>query len=340
VGAATPWACQDWANTKAAYRFFGNTRVSEANILAGHFRSTRERFTAAVGFPMLVLHDTTEFSYRHEETAPIGILKKLPLSAGKPGPPRFHTSCGILMHSSLVTDSVGLPLGLAAIKFWTRDKFHGANALKRKVNPTRVPIENKESIRWLENLRQSTELLGEPGRCVHIADRESDIYELFCLASQLGTHFLFRTCVDRRTAAGDETIYRQMKKAPVLGRHRVEVRNKQGEPEMALLDIRCRRLLIHPPAGKQRRYPSLTLTAIHACERSAPKGRPKIDWKLLTDLPVNSGKQASEKLDWCANGWKRETFHKVLKSGCKAEQAKLRTAERLVNLLAMASYAW
>ncbi len=141
VGATTPWACQDWANTKAAYRFFGNDRISEANILAGHFASTRERFAASSGFPVLVLHDTTEFSYRHEDTAPIGMLKKMPTSCGKPGPPRFHTRCGILMHSSLVTTREGLPLGLAAIKFWNRDKFHGANALKRRINPTRVPIE-------------------------------------------------------------------------------------------------------------------------------------------------------------------------------------------------------
>lgn len=28
-----PLACQDWANTKAAYRFFANERVSEAEIL-------------------------------------------------------------------------------------------------------------------------------------------------------------------------------------------------------------------------------------------------------------------------------------------------------------------
>jgi hypothetical protein len=45
------------------------------------------------------------------------------------------------MHSSLVTTRDGLPLGLAAIKFWNRNKFHGANALKRRINPTRVPIE-------------------------------------------------------------------------------------------------------------------------------------------------------------------------------------------------------
>ena len=33
--------------------------------------------------------------------------------------------------------------------------------------------------------------------------------------------------------------------------------------------------------------------------------------------------------------WKIETFHKVLKSGCRAERSGLRTAERLTNLLAV-----
>ena len=129
VGATTPWACQDWANTKAAYRLFGNERISESNILAGHFACTRERFSASRGFPLLVLHDTTELSYRREDTASIGILKKIP--AGHKGRAGLYTSCGILMHSSLVATREGLPLGLAAIKFWNRDKFHGANALKR-----------------------------------------------------------------------------------------------------------------------------------------------------------------------------------------------------------------
>lgn len=46
---SVPLACQDWANTKAAYRFFANDRVTEADILAGHFRSTRERFSGVAG---------------------------------------------------------------------------------------------------------------------------------------------------------------------------------------------------------------------------------------------------------------------------------------------------
>ena len=40
-------------------------------------------------------------------------------------------------------------------------------------------------------------------------------------------------------------------------------------------------------------------------------------------------------LDWYAKRWKIEIFHKVLKSGCRAEEALLRTAQRLINLLAI-----
>ena len=76
------------------------------------------------------------------------------------------------------------------------------------------------------------------------------------------------------------------------------------------------------------------LTVIHAQERDAPEGSEAIDWKLITDLPVRSRAEAIEKLDWYALRWKIEEFHKIMKSGCKAEESKLRTAERLVNLIA------
>ncbi len=71
MGESLPLACQDWANTKAAYRFFSNERVSEAEILAGHFQSTAGRFAAAEG-PILVLQDTTEFTYKRERPDLVG----------------------------------------------------------------------------------------------------------------------------------------------------------------------------------------------------------------------------------------------------------------------------
>ena len=38
MGGTVPLACQDWANTKAAYRFFSNESVDEAAILGGTFK--------------------------------------------------------------------------------------------------------------------------------------------------------------------------------------------------------------------------------------------------------------------------------------------------------------
>jgi hypothetical protein len=334
IGQTIPLACQDWTNTKAAYRFFSNRRVNEAAILEGHFQATRDRMAATDG-PILILHDTTEFTYSRESTEAIGILKTSFTGRDKRRRARQHTICGILMHSSLAVTTEGLPLGLVAVRFWTRSKFKGTNALKRTVNPTRVPIEEKESFRWLENLRQSTELPGDASRSIHIGDRESDIYELFCAAEESRTKFLLRTCVDRLAGGGRDTISAVMEKAKVKAVHRVEVRDAKGAASETTVAIKYQRLRVCPPVGKQKQYPPLTLTVIHAQERTTPRERDRIDWKLITNLPVRSRRDAVEKLSWYAMRWKIETFHKILKSGCRAEASKLRTAQRIVNLIAV-----
>lgn len=305
IGQSVPCACQDWANTKAAYRFFANDDVGEAQILAGHFQATEQRLAEACG-RILVLHDTCEFSFQRDHDSALGLIGRAASGKGKDGRQKHFTVRGVLMHSSLAVTSDGLPLGLTAIKFWSRRQFKGCNALKHLVNPTRVPITEKESYRWLENLRQSTARMPRPQECVHIGGRESDIYELFCLAEELGTKFLVRTCV-----------------------------NRLGETYRADLEIRYEQLRVRPPIGKQNDYPALTLTVIHAVECKTPRGRDRIVWKLLTNLPVESLSSAIEKLEWYALRWKIEVFHKILKSGCKAEESKLRRSERLVNLIAL-----
>jgi hypothetical protein len=334
IGGTIPFACQDWANTKAAYRFLSNDDVDEQAILAGHFQATRERAQASSG-PLLILQDTTEFSYKRDAHEAIGFKGLTNSGRDKEGRLRQHTTCGILMHSSLAVTTQGLPLGLCAIKFWSRQKFKGTAALKNKINPTRVPIEEKESVKWLLNLRQSTALIDDPRRCVHIGDRESDIYELFSLASELGTRFLVRTCVDRLAGDGDHTIADEMADVRVQGLHRIEFRDERGQPCKATLELRYRQIGVLPPIGKQKLYPPLELTVLHAQERDAPAGRTPLKWKLITNLPVRSKAEAVEKIDWYAMRWKIETFHKILKSGCRAEDSKLRTADRLTNLIAI-----
>lgn len=332
IGKPIPLACQDWAATKAAYRFLDNPKVNEAAILEGHFQATRARF-AATSDLTLVLHDTTEFSYQREHAQAIGQTHRVMAGRDRDGRPRQHTVCGLLMHSSLVVTTAGLPLGLAAARFWTRKKFKGTNALERKINPTRVPIDQKESYRWLQNLRQSTQLLGAPQRCVHVGDRESDIYELFCAAQEADTHFLVRTCVDRLAESGDTTIAQEMQQA-TRGIHVVELTDHR-KTFKAELEVRFRRMTVRPPIGKQKQYPALALTVIEACEINCPEDREPIEWKLLTDLSITCLPEVAEKLNWYAMRWKIETYHKVIKSGCRAEDAKLRTAQRLTNLLSI-----
>ncbi|OSI97873.1 hypothetical protein [Bradyrhizobium canariense] len=133
-----------------------------------------------------------------------------------------------------------------------QERHQGTEPLK-KINPTSVPIEKKESIRWLDNVRQSTELLGDPGRCVHVGDRESEIYELSCAAREAGTHFVIRTCVDRLAVNGDHTIAGQIDEVAVKGLHCIEVRNNNGDPDEAVLKIRYRKIRVSPPIGKQKR---------------------------------------------------------------------------------------
>ena len=126
-----------------------------------------------------------------------------------------------------------------------------------------------------------------------------------------------------------------MREADACGQHVVEVRDDAGEVVKVTLDVRFRRIRVLPPIGKQKRYPALELTVIHAVEPNIPKGRKRIEWKLLTDLPVSSCDEAVEKIKWYALRWKIEVFHKILKSGCRAEDAKLRTADRLANLVSV-----
>lgn len=124
-----------------------------------------------------------------------------------------------------------------------------------------------------------------------------------------------------------------MEREPIRGTHEVEVHDDRGRATTAEVDLRFRRLTVCPPIGKHRQYPALSLTVLHADERGTPAGREPIRWRLLTNRPVDDLAGAIEKLDWYAQRRKIETFHKVLKSGGRAEQSKLRTAARLTNLL-------
>ena len=342
IGNTIPMACQDWASTKAAYRFFSNPRLSEEEILAGHFQSTKTR-VAEVDGTVLVLHDTTEITYKRSEPADIGYTRKCGNRKGLFDQDVKRAMCGVLMHSSLALTPEGLPLGFTAKKFWNRDRFKDVKSIYRRKNATRIPIEEKESYRWLEGVRNSNKLLGDPYRLVHIGDREADIFELFSLAQNEDSNYLIRIKVNRRTEDKTKTINHILKKAKKRGRIKISYRDADGVDVTAVLQIKFEKMRLKPSFGiKSKNYSDLDVTVIHAKEISKSGGtRDPIDWKLITNLPIADVADAAEKLQWYALRWKIEVFFKILKSGCKVEESKLRTAEGLCKLIAIYSVlAW
>ena len=247
TGKTIPEVCEQWSTTKAMYRFLSNDRVDEDEILSGHFNQTSERIDATHG-PILVLHDTTEFTYSRSTPEDIGYTRKLPI--GKKSSTTDYKACGILMHGSLAVTPEGLPLGLTASKFWTRKVFKETESLKRKINPTRIPIHEKESIKWIENLNTTHKLIqSDASKLVHIGDRENDIYEYFCRCFDLNTYFITRCCVNR--LANETTLVEEVASQAHCYKHHIDFTNEFGKEIQANLEIKMKWLTLHPPKDKQ-----------------------------------------------------------------------------------------
>lgn len=135
--------------------------------------------------------------------------------------------------------------------------------------------------------------------------------------------------IDRLAGDGGHKIAAEMAETSVKGLQHLEVRDDEGEK--VAREIKFKRIIVLPPIGKQKRYPSLDLTVIHASERGAPKGRKPIEWKLdhgsASAQPCRGDR--GDKL--AGQALENRSFPKILKSGCKAAESKLRTAERLAN---------
>ena len=333
-GRSIPQMCEDWAMTKATYRFLSNERVEENEILSGHFGQTTKRVSACRG-PVLILHDTCEFTYKRENPDEIGTTRK------SKNPNKFVTFrnkeykvCGLLMHASLAVSEEGLPLGVTSVRFWTRKTFKNTTQMKRHVNPTRIPIEKKESIRWLQNLESSNDLLlCDPSKLIHIGDRECDIYEFFRKCTELNSFYLVRTCVNRLADEATVAEIVALKKGGY--RYNIEFIDADGEKIKAKLIIKVKSVTLHPPIGKEKLYPDLKTFVISASEIDVPVGREAICWNFVTNLPITSREQAIQAVNWYKQRWKIESFFKILKSGFRAEASKLRTAQRLARLIAI-----
>ena len=338
AGRSISFACDDWSAVKAAYRFFDNPKVKADEILGSHCDSTAKRATQLLSGssePILMIQDTTFFNFStHQKTKGLGQIAGFMGARGE----KLRAS-GLILHSALAMTTDGVPLGIMAGKLWTRTKPAGWITQNGK-NTSRIPLEEKESFRWIEAMRETGKIMQEPSRIIHVCDRESDIIEFYLEAKNQGTHFVVRIRDSRRHIEGNQRILDPISTSKARGFYKIPVSNKEGVKRIAKIEVKFYPVTVLPSVEKKKLDP-VDAWVISAIEVDPPSEEEKIDWKLLTDIRLRSFEDAMEKITWYSLRWQIEVYHKVLKSGCKVLDCRLQTADRLMRYIALMSVvAW
>jgi Transposase DNA-binding/Transposase Tn5 dimerisation domain len=326
-------AHEDWADTKAAYRFFQNERVRSEDILRPHRLRTCERIQAHP--VILVVQDTTLFNYNsHSKTQGLGAIMKCGSSSSQ----------GLVMHSAVAFTPTGVPLGILSQEIWARDKSRSLRKNKKlqKAYP-RLPTKEKESYKWIRALQDTMELNSNSNRTqiITVADREADFLEFIFEAQQMNTDVLVRVCRDRKLEAERERLWSFMQKLPLAGKYVVEVpERKEQTKREATVEIRYSSVSLDPPATSVVKE-AVKVNIVYIQEVDPPAKTDPLEWMLLTTSSVKSLKEAKERAAWYGVRWGIESYHRVLKSGCRVEDCKLQSADRLKRYLTlMTIIAW
>ena len=183
-----------------------------------------------------------------------------------------------------------------------------------------------------------------------MADRESDIYEVFERCRQAGRSFVIRATYPRALAGELEgcDLLTAVESAPVLGVSQVTLAR---ENRIARLEIRSICVELRGPPRPGGRLPNYTLNVVQAREIDPPanassakanassakaNGSP-VNWTLVTDLPVATFEQCRRVICIYRCRWLIEEFHKAMKSGLKIEQSQLSDYRRLSALAGIVS---
>ncbi|MBF0208446.1 MAG: IS4 family transposase [Oligoflexia bacterium] len=340
-------ACHNWAETKAAYRFLKNEKVNEIELIEAHSEKTVER--AKQYSTIIAIQDTCYFNYtNHKKTEGLGLISVSKEKNNK----RFDTN-GLIMHTSFAITTEGLPLGMLDQQIIARPTLSAElKELKKRSHGNAVPIEDKESYRWIETLQNSKNRLGNSK--IHMiteCDREADIYDFFLRAYKLETSILVRAKSDRiinktsRRSRGPQIhLWKHMNSQPSQGEIAIKIPSRGGKPSRtALLNLRFDKIIFSPPRNhlNYEELCNLKLNVVYVLEKHPPKGEEPLEWMLLTDIDVNNFEEAEEKVKWYSLRYRIETFHKILKSGLKVEDCRLETADRLIRYLTVMSViAW
>jgi hypothetical protein len=309
-------------------RAFSNLcRQKQANLKAiqqPHGQATRQ----AMGREPLVLivHDTTTLDFTNH-----------PALTGQ-GPIGNDGGTGFLQHNSLALRPDGSRLlGLAYQQLVTRKPAPSKET--RRARKKR----DRESLLWLEGIKAS----GRPPqgcRWVDVGDRGADIYEAMEAAREVGHDFLFRVGQDRivfTDAAQTQQAYLKQyaRGLAAAGSDVVDVPGRGGRsPRQARVPLASARVWVPAPqtAARRQSRPVLTAWVVRVWEPEPPaEVEEPLEWVLLSSVPTTGVAQLKERRDWYTVRWAAEVYHDVEKNGCREEERRFATAERMGACLAV-----
>jgi hypothetical protein len=306
-------------------RWLANDKVTADELIATACARTGK---SATGRHVLAIQDTTELNHQ----AHAGRVRGL----GTVGNGR---DVGLFLHPLLAVDAVdGTCLGLAHVHSWNRT----ANAVPHY---RKLPIEDKESYRWLATAQAGKKCLSEASQVTIIADRESDIYEEWARLPDARTHLLTRVCRDRRLATGAH-LYAWIDAQPAQGTYGFDVPARAGKrsAHRATLDVRFGRVTIKRPTHcSDKSAPQqieLSVVEVKELPDSVVGNEAPIHWRRLTTHRVACLEDALQCVVWYRQRWHIEQLFRTLKKqGLNVEGSQVETGEGLTKLACLAIQA-
>jgi hypothetical protein len=322
---------------EAIYRLLGNDEVGPDAILAPHIGATMGR---AKQFPLcLMVHDTTAFEFSGDRDG-------LGLMPGKQQGFFAHFAIAVLPGPARI------PLGVAGLERVTRKVPKSTQRRPHSYYTSQDPT--RESLRW-GRVMEDIEGRREGFECIHVMDREADIFDLMAQAVRGGARFVIRG--DKERALSNESglvkgllpntkprDYREAEVGTRVPKRRELIRNKPGiarKRRVAKLAVGSHTIEICRPGTSKAPEKSLKLNLVYVWEPKPPKGEAPVDWVLFTTEPIDTKAQLNAIVDYYRARWLIEEFFKALKTGCSFEKRQLESFHALSNALAVFSaVAW
>jgi hypothetical protein len=320
-----PKQMKSWEAQKGAYRLLDNGEVSHAGLSEPHWKQTREEAGQA-GSVVLMVQDTTNLNYvKHPATEGLGPISQSYLR-------------GLWVHNTLAIEprerSV---LGLAYQQVWAREEriYRG-----RESKANRRKRTNRQSLRW----GAAVAAIGQPPeqvQWVYVADRESDIFELFVTILKQRSDFCIRLVQERRLAdwTMEQPIYllKTARDLPEMGERTIDLPASSGQTaRRAHLAVSWQAVMLRSPRNTPGEEQVISAWVVRTWETDPPANTDPIEWLLITSVPVQSLSDALERIEWYTCRWIIEEYHRCLKTGCQIEKSQLRDLSRSTpHLLAM-----